>query len=152
MGGTTIFGKFIGDTQPGLEGGSGWSWREKTYWIIAITIWGGLGSLLDSLLGGWFQASVIETRRGMVIEGAGGKKVGTWLDLRRHLLTLFEVLVHGVHSAGVKANSPESRKVESGLGLLDNNDVNVLMAVTMSIGGMILAGYAWNQPLSNIFT
>lgn len=60
--------------------------------------------------------------------------------------------MHGVHSSGVKPNSPESRKVESGLALLDNNDVNLLMAVTMSIGGMVLAGYAWNQPLSNIIS
>lgn len=52
-----------------------------------MTIWGGLGSLLDSFLGGWFQASVIETRRGMVIEGAGGKKVGTFLDVQSLMLT-----------------------------------------------------------------
>ena len=59
--------------------------------------------------------------------------------------------MHGLHSSDVKPNSPESRKVESGSGLLDNNDVNLLMAVAMSVGGMLLAGYAWNRPLSSIF-
>lgn len=47
---------------------------------VAITIWGGLGSVLDSALGGWFQASVIDARTGKVIEGAGGKKVGFLLS------------------------------------------------------------------------
>ena len=81
-------GKLSGANQPGLEGGSGWGWREKGCWIIGVTIWGGLGSLLDSLLGGWFQASVIETRRGMVIEGAGGKKVSTCPVVPELLLNL----------------------------------------------------------------
>ena len=52
-----------------------WGWREKFLWILAITIWGGCGSLVDSALGGWFQASVVDTRTGKVIEGTGGKKV-----------------------------------------------------------------------------
>ena len=72
---TSKTGKLFGDNQPGLEGGSGWGLKEKTLWVVAITIWGGLGSLLDSALGGWFQASVVDTRTGKVIEGSGGKKV-----------------------------------------------------------------------------
>lgn len=67
------------------------------------------------------------------------------------MLTSLEVLVHGAHSLEIKPSSPESRMVESGSGLLDNNDVNLLMAVAMSVGGMLLAGYAWDQPLSSIF-
>ena len=61
--------------KPGFEGGNGWSWQEKASLVLAITIWGGLGSVLDSALGGWFQASVIDARTGKVIEGTGGKKV-----------------------------------------------------------------------------
>lgn len=53
----------------------GWSWRGKLLWILAVTFWGGCGSLVDSALGGWFQASVVDTRTGKVIEGIGGKKV-----------------------------------------------------------------------------
>ena len=71
----TKTGKVFGDNQPGLQGGSGWGWKEKTQWMLAVTVWGGLGSLLDSALGGWFQASVVDARTGKVIEGTGGKKV-----------------------------------------------------------------------------
>lgn len=74
---TSPTGRLFGDNQPGLEGGSGWGLREKAAWVAAVTIWGGMGSLLDSALGGWFQASVIDARTGKVVEGSGGKKVGT---------------------------------------------------------------------------
>lgn len=47
--------------------------------VIAVTMWGGLGSVLDSALGGWFQASVVDGRTGKVIEGTGGKKVSLFL-------------------------------------------------------------------------
>ena len=69
-------GKLFGEHRPGLEGGSGWGWREKALFTLVITFWGGLGSILDSFLGGWLQASVIDARTGKVIEGTGGKKVG----------------------------------------------------------------------------
>ena len=72
---TSKTGKLFGDNQPGLEGGSGWGLKEKALWIITITVWGGLGSVLDSALGGWFQASVVDARTGKIIEGRGGKKV-----------------------------------------------------------------------------
>ena len=41
--------------------------------------------------------------------------------------------------------------VESGMGILDNNAVNILMAATMSVGGMILVSRAWDIPLRSIF-
>jgi len=59
----------------GLEGENGWNSSEKALLLLCITAWGGLGSLLDSALGRWFQASVIDTRTGKVVEGSGGKKV-----------------------------------------------------------------------------
>lgn len=78
---TTIRGKVFG-SKHGLEGGSGWGWQEKIFWVIAVTVWGGLGSALDSALGGWFQASVVDGRTGKVIEGTGGKKVSLLLLIR----------------------------------------------------------------------
>lgn len=72
-GSTLKSGKLFGDPQSGSR--KGWGWPEILLWIIAVTLWGGLGSVLDSALGGWFQASVIDSRTGKVIEGAGGKKV-----------------------------------------------------------------------------
>lgn len=63
--------------QPGWETGREWRWQDKAIWVLAITVWGGMGSVLDSALGGWLQASVIDTRTGKVIEGTGGKKVSS---------------------------------------------------------------------------
>ena len=71
---TTIRGRVFGN-KSGFEGGNGWGWQEKVFWVIAVTVWGGLGSLLDSALGGWLQASVVDGRTGKVVEGTGGKKV-----------------------------------------------------------------------------
>lgn len=40
-----------------------------------MTLWGGLGSLLDSFLGGWLQSSVVDKRTGKIVEGSGGQRV-----------------------------------------------------------------------------
>jgi len=48
-------------------------------------------------------------------------------------------------------NGNPSRTVESGLGILDNNEVNFIMALTMSIGAMAIAGWVWDVPLGSIF-
>lgn len=55
--------------------GNGWGWKERGIWVLIVTGWGGLGSLLDSLLGGLLQASVVDKRSGKVVEGIGGQKV-----------------------------------------------------------------------------
>lgn len=68
-GSTLGAGKVFGHAQ------SGWGWPDILRLILAVTLWGGLGSVLDSALGGWLQASVIDSRTGKVIEGVGGKKV-----------------------------------------------------------------------------
>ena len=64
-----------GNSKVGLEGGEAWGAAEKGLVFLAITVWGGLGSLLDSLLGGWLQESVVDSRTGKVVEGSGGRKV-----------------------------------------------------------------------------
>lgn len=132
---TTNRGKVFGN-EPGFEGGSGWAWHEKIFWVIAITIWGGFGSVLDSALGGWFQASVVDGRTGKVIEGTGGQKV----------------LVSGSRTPANKRSDEPSRRIESGLGILDNNAVNVLMAFLMSVGGILISSYAWHIPLRSILS
>jgi uncharacterized membrane protein len=43
-----------------------------------------------------------------------------------------------------------SRVVESGWDLLDNNDVNFLMAVTMSVGAMAVGSWLWNVPVESV--
>lgn len=58
---------------PGSDGGL--YVKERVVWILAVTGWGALGSVLDSVLGGLLQASVVDKRTGKVVEGTGGKKV-----------------------------------------------------------------------------
>lgn len=45
----------------------------------------------------------------------------------------------------------ESRRVESGHDWLDNNGVNVLMAVLMSVGAMGIAQWAWGVELQELW-
>ena len=59
----------------------GWTLERRLGWILFITIIGTFGSLLDSALGGWLQASVVDVRTGKVVEGAGGQKVGVTVAL-----------------------------------------------------------------------
>lgn len=49
--------------------------RDRALWTGAMTIWGLVGSALDSVLGGLLQASVVDKRSGKVVEGSGGRKV-----------------------------------------------------------------------------
>lgn len=49
--------------------------KERVLWTVAMTAWGTLGSVLDSVLGGILQASVVDKRSGKVVEGSGGRKV-----------------------------------------------------------------------------
>ncbi|KAL8832294.1 MAG: hypothetical protein Q9191_000348 [Dirinaria sp. TL-2023a] len=123
----------LGGEQKRVGSKNGWSWQEKFLWIVFVTVWGGFGSLLDSALGGWLQASVVDSRTGKVVEGRGGRNV----------------LVFGP-GPGTEKDKETSRRIESGLQLLDNNAVNFLMASLMSLGGMMVASYAWDVPLQSI--
>lgn len=53
--------------------------------------------------------------------------------------------------ANKKSDEP-SRRIESGIGLLDNNAVNLLMALLMSVGGMLIAAYVWHIPLRSVLS
>lgn len=110
--------------------------------------------MLDSFLGGWFQASVIDSRTGKVIEGTGGHKASTAsaTDRSGWLMIRTQVLVTGSRIPQNKKDDEPSRHVESGLGILDNNAVNLLMAALMSVGGMLLASWMWHIPLSSMWS
>jgi hypothetical protein len=164
-----------------------WGSKEPSIFSWAMVIWGGLGSLLDSFLGGWLQQSVVDTRSGRIVEGEGGKKVlvskpgqssirlQKGAEAKAALLsgegenfveihpTSDQAVVNrfdkklGRMTGGNKnpqtsnlGNEHPSRIVESGLSLLDNNEVNFLMALTMSLGAMGVAGWYWNIPLGSI--
>ncbi|KAF7125269.1 hypothetical protein CNMCM5793_001447 [Aspergillus hiratsukae] len=154
---------------------------SRVQWILAVTVWGALGSVLDSILGGLLQASVVDKRSGKIVEGTGGGKVlvhpasarpgstaqvsgfsrssdGS-VDLRNTEEIANAAALKGTRATGTsRGTSPgrateshhESRRVESGWDVLDNNAVNVLMAFMMSVGGMLVACWAWDFSISDI--
>jgi uncharacterized protein (TIGR00297 family) len=128
----------------------GWGLDDKAAWVVGMTVWGALGSVLDSILGALLQASVVERRSGKVVEGEGGGRV----------------LVHDVEGKGEDnvrlrkkgddggADVPklvESRTVVSGQDVLDNNQVNFLMAAIMSGGQILIASWCCGVSLSELF-
>lgn len=164
----------------GVEGGA-WSWERRGMFFAGLSLWGSLGSLVDSVLGGLFQRTVRDSRTGKIVEGEGGVRVLVGSECTQgfraavegralsgdnahavedadltHWKDTSERFVKGKYDATAKHRKPSfgdgrpSRVVESGWNLLDNNDVNVLMALTMSIGAMAVAGYVWDVPMSSI--
>lgn len=63
-----------------------------------------------------------------------------------------KVLVSSSQTPPNKKNDEPSRRIESGIGLLDNNAVNLLMAFLMSVGGMLIAAYVWHVPLRSVLS
>ncbi|KAJ5295483.1 hypothetical protein N7508_010304 [Penicillium antarcticum] len=133
--------------------------KERVLWTVALTIWGALGSVLDSVLGGLLQASVVDKRSGKVVEGNGGRKV--LIHPASSKMSVIgashtETTGRAVNAAQSRGNQGkpeqqeevhESRRVETGHDWLDNNGVNVLMAASMSLGAMAIAQYAWGLNL-----
>ncbi|KAL2011144.1 hypothetical protein VTN00DRAFT_3862 [Thermoascus crustaceus] len=155
----------------------GWGDKERIFWVLAVTLWGGLGSVVDSFLGGWLQASVVDKRTGKIVEGSGGQKVlvhpsstkpagtpDTVIEKERSSIGKTEAVANTATLRGSRVTGTstgtqpgrdhehehESRRVESGIDLLDNNAVNVLMAAIMSVGGMAVASYVWGVPLGGL--
>ncbi|EPE10646.1 integral membrane protein [Ophiostoma piceae UAMH 11346] len=130
---------------------AGWSVTDRRTLMVFLTVWGLLGSVLDSVLGGLFQRSVKDVRSGKIVEGNGGERVIVTETPGEHM--------HGT-SRDVDAEPKRrpsfgdvkpSRVVENGWDLFDNNDVNFLMAFTMSVSAMATAGWYWGIPLSSVF-
>ncbi|KAL2148366.1 hypothetical protein VTH82DRAFT_2286 [Thermothelomyces myriococcoides] len=178
------------ETADRLGGGAPWSTEQRRTLILGLTLWGLLGSIVDSILGGLFQRSVKDVRSGKIVEGEGGVRVlvsagsGPHSTEREHDATtgVKAALLHGSgtsavedtdltsgSAAGTASRRPDrydarkkdrrpsfgdekpSRVVENGWDLLDNNDVNFLMAFGMSIGAMAVASWYWQVPLQSVF-
>lgn len=72
--------------------------KDRALWTIAMTLWGTLGSVLDSVLGGLLQASVVDKRSGKVVEGSGGRKVSSRLFVLDHCVQSSNLVFLGSHS------------------------------------------------------
>ncbi|KAK4191191.1 transmembrane protein 19 [Podospora australis] len=167
-----------------LGGGTPWSVNERRVLILGLTVWGLLGSVLDSVLGGLLQRSVRDVRTGKIVEGEGGERVlvsgstvkgGHAAEVKASLLSgegkdaveqMDSAVVEGDDDQGAAksrydsrnknrkssfGDEKPSREVVTGWDLLDNNDVNFLMAFTMSVGAMAVAGWYWDVTLWTIF-
>ncbi|KAF5648229.1 uncharacterized protein FTJAE_1443 [Fusarium tjaetaba] len=158
-------------------GGAPWTMLERRKFMGFMVVWGALGSVLDSFLGGLFQRSVRDVRSGKIVEGEGGNRV-----LLAESAT--GAAAHSVKTEAMQSEAKEklggsaivddddahagvynhkdkhrkssfgdqrpSRAIENGWDLLDNNDVNFLMAVTMSVGGMAVASWYWDVPIQSV--
>lgn len=168
--------------------GTPWTLGQRRLFMASMVLWGALGSLLDSLLGGLFQQSVKDTRTGRIVEGEGGRRVlvsasgqdrsggastrqsnvkgdGIGKTGRQVLQEADPRAIDGRRTGGKDPSWPRggdhdsgqrtgddhpSRVAESGQDLLDNNEVNLLMASMMSIGAMALAGWYWGVSMKTM--
>ncbi|KAF2654387.1 hypothetical protein K491DRAFT_660320 [Lophiostoma macrostomum CBS 122681] len=155
-----------------------WSTVDKANFTLAITLAGLGGSVLDSFLGAVFQASVVDLHSGKVIEGEGGRKVlihgahsiqqKASAKARSGAVSYEEGREGIANTSGIddsaKATkrkqeagqtSPEkheSRKVEVGFDILDNNAVNLLMAASIGVASMVVASIVWDLPITRVIS
>lgn len=154
---------------------SDWKSHESLRMTFALTFAGIAGTILDSLLGALLQASVVDVKSGRIIEGEGGRKVlvhsigplhlkkvikiqqgkdaaakSTALNLNDPAQAARTMQKAGSNESAVADGQHESRRVEVGSDLLDNNAVNIIMAATISIGSMLIACVVWDQPFSSV--
>ncbi|CAK7202980.1 hypothetical protein SEUCBS139899_005707 [Sporothrix eucalyptigena] len=136
-----------------------WTGADRRALMSFLALWGLLGSVLDSVLGGLFQRSVRDVRSGKIVEGEGGVRVLVSETPGSHKHRPDDNKIPPSERFDIKnknrrpsfGDGKPSRVVENGWDLLDNNEVNFLMAVIMSVSAMVAAGWYWGVPLSSIF-
>ncbi|KAK4080128.1 hypothetical protein H0G86_006263 [Trichoderma simmonsii] len=155
-------------------GGDPWTADNRRLFMGFLVLWGTLGSVLDSFLGAIFQRSVKDVRTGKIVEGDGGSRVlvSSEAEGSEKRADIKASLQHagGASESAVDESSETtdkfdpknkhrkpsfgdeqpSRVVENGWDLLDNNDVNFLMAVTMSVSAMAVASWYWELPWQSL--
>jgi len=73
-------------------------------------------------------------------------------SMSKWVINIIQVPVTSSRILDSKKSGEPSRRVESGLGVLDNNSVNLLMAFLMSVGGMVVASFVWEIPVRSIYS
>jgi uncharacterized membrane protein len=111
----------------------GWTTNEKLLIIATMTGAGLVGSILDSVLGAIFQASVVDKNSGKIVEGIGGRKV---------------VLPSG--SGAEKEKSQQEFSTAVGWDILSNNGVNVVMAASIAMLSMYAAGWVFGVDIGDM--
>ena len=101
--------------------GRQWEDASQIILVLGTVLVGTIGGLLDSLLGAWCQASVVDVGSGKVVESHGGGKVA-YLD------------AHSKHEVAGKEVGKvlEKRKLLIGNDLLSNNGVNVVTGLLIA--------------------
>src|SRR3984957_5358950 len=115
---------------------------------------------MDSLLGAILQTSEDDSRSGKIVEGEGGTKVLVRSSTTYGVKIDADADLRHRRGSGRKDNGSDpkatkhvdSRRILSGADLLDNNQINLLMAAIMSVGGMVVASKVYNVPLSSIYS
>ncbi|KAJ5279189.1 hypothetical protein N7478_004561 [Penicillium angulare] len=148
--------------------------QDRALWVIAFSFWGLLGSILDSVLGGLLQTTVVDKRSGKVVEGdngqrvlvrpgstkpenipASGKSTGNdglnGPDNSEDSSTIRGSLASGQSVGGpVEQEGHHSRQVTVGHDWLNNNGVNLAMSLTMTVGAMSIATWVWGIDMQEL--
>lgn len=83
-------------------------------------------------------------------EGKDGVPKSSGTDAAVSLQASETMLKAGGSDKGVADGQHQSRRVEAGSDVLDNNAVNILMAGLVSVGAMMVACVAWDLPFSSM--
>lgn len=139
-GGVTLYGVGVGAAGGGVIGvvaaallpacEGAWGLSDKVWFVGFVGLVGMAGSLLDSLLGALFQQSVVDVRTRKIVEAPNGAKVLVVPEQQQH------------RTSEREPQRQNSRVVITAQrwGVLSNNQVNLAMAVTMSVAAMVMWG------------
>lgn len=127
-GGAAVIGVVAAALLPACE--AAWVFGDKVWFVVFVAFVGAVGSLLDSVLGALFQQSVVDVRSNKIVEAPNGAKVLVMPQLENR------------HTSEKEPQRGNSRVVITAQrwGVLSNNQINLLMAVTMSVAAMIMWG------------
>jgi uncharacterized membrane protein len=96
------------------------------------------------------KTSQVRSKVSSRAEGKDGIAKTSGVDTAASIKASETMLKAGASGNAVADTQHESRKIEVGSDLLDNNAVNILMASMVSVGAMLVACVVWDLPLSNI--